>query len=432
MHNLSKLKIPSEELLEVLYQDYTSLIMLDFKTLQIHILKAETNAEDVGKSFSIQEYIAIYTRKHVHQDDLEAIEKFTTCLLQGNIKQVEHMVPIELRYQNNTGKYDWIKVECVRMRDQKLLMTTRICNEDHMLRKIIDLYVFRNFDFFVLIDATNNTYAMFSGKPGVTLPPIKGSYEEEVRAYNQKYVVPEDLDFVNEHMMIANIQKELENCSCYEFTAGQLDEHGAYRRSRVQFQYYDRCAQLIITTRLDVTQLYLEESKKERELARALREAKHDAMSDLFNKKATGELVSHALHQQYREQAVIFFIDIDNFKSVNDTMGHLYGDELLRYMGKRLVKIASKDGIAGRLGGDEFLLFLPLSDMERIKQLAQTICTCLHEFDPEVLENLSVSCSVGISLYPSDGTEYEPLLHKADQALYEAKRKGKHRFAFYQ
>ncbi|MGX8833646.1 GGDEF domain-containing protein [Amedibacillus sp. YH-ame6] len=316
---------------------------------------------------------------------------------------------------------------------RELLVITQIDNENHMMQKIIDLYVLNNLDYFVLVDAHSGSYKMFSGNPNSLLPPESGTdYEHDVREYNKSQVVPEEEEEVTENMMLANVIKELEKQDVFEFTAGFFDLQNEYHRSRVQFSYYDRCAGLIVITRTDITQIYLDEGKKERKLAKALREAKHDSMTQLYNNKESRELIGKAIQQQYRAKAVVCFIDLDNFKLVNDTLGHQIGDQVICHVAQKLRSISGKDGIAGRLGGDEFVIFLPVtSTMDNIQGYVQSICDSLSNCPVLTKQQLPVSCSVGISVYPDDGTGFEELLSKADRALYHAKRHGKNRYSFY-
>lgn len=419
-------------MLDVFFDEFIGVVKVDLQTGTALVLKSRQEHAETGILMPFMDYLAQQVLPLIYGEDRALFKDITLQRLLSFHRHEEPVFPMEVRCFSEDKLYDWVKVSASVLDHQSLLITARIVNEDHLMRKIVDMFVYRNFDFFILINVIKNTYTMFNGDPDTVLPPMSGSYEEEVVRYNALYVAPEDVQTTTEHMMIPHILYMLQDQECYEFTAGMIDEQDSYHRSRIQFRYYDKSAGLVLCTRTDVTQLFLEEGEKERRLASALREAKHDPMTDLYNKKATTELVSHALYQRYRAQAVIFFIDIDDFKLVNDTLGHQKGDALLHDIGRKLARIASKDGIAGRIGGDEFLLFLPVSStMDKIERHAQDICSTLLEQTDARLKELPISCSVGLAVYPQDGTEYEQLLYKADQALYDAKRKGKCQYAFY-
>lgn len=230
----------------------------------------------------------------------------------------------------------------------------------------------------------------------------------------------------------------MQNCNnlllsdTYSFTSSGLTVDGQYRRSRVVYLYYDKPAGLILCARTDVTQIYLEEQQKRRQLAVALQTAQLDPMTGIYKQKATGELVTRSLEDQYRDISAFLFIDVDNFKMVNDTLGHQKSDELLCFLADSIRDMAGCNGIAGRIGGDEFLLYLPsVPSVESVKRIAGQVCNVFNSYADLALKPDLVSCSVGISLYPHDGTDYKTLLRKADQALYTSKRYGKNRLSLY-
>ena len=426
----------NDDIINTIIEDYRSIIKVDLKTGMAYIIKSKNNVSSCKKKMLWEEYLKQEVAFETYKDDLVILWQMTLDNLKSYYTQHTSLFPLEMRsISNKSSVYDWIKVTASPISNSKeeLLITTKITNEDHMLHKIIDLHVYNNLDYFVLLDINHNAYTMFSGNSQTPLPPQSGEdYESEVKRYNDTFCVSEEKDIVTENMKLSKVISELKKNNVYGFSAGFFDLQNQYRRSRIQFSYYDEAAGLVVITRTDVTQLYLEEREKEKKLANALREAKHDPMTNLYNNKATSELIENALTHQYRSQAVMLFIDIDNFKLVNDTLGHQNGDEIISFIAKKLINIASKDGIAGRIGGDEFLLFLPVNvDMDEIKKYAQEICNILQQCSVVGIQHLPVSCSAGISVYPQDGTTYKELLNKSDQALYDAKRHGKQRYSFY-
>lgn len=176
----------------------------------------------------------------------------------------------------------------------------------------------------------------------------------------------------------------------------------------------------------------MEEQARNERLTAALYEAQHDALTGLLNHKGLKSLVVDSLEQLEKRQAAFLFIDVDNFKMVNDTLGHQEGDRLLRHLASAIQEIADQAGIAGRIGGDEFLLYLPqYTSVEQITRHAEEICHIFDPFAGETGKEFPISCSVGVSIYPKDGMDYESLLRKADQALYTSKRYEKNRCYFY-
>ncbi|MGJ7911613.1 EAL domain-containing protein [Neobacillus sp. LXY-1] len=133
-----------------------------------------------------------------------------------------------------------------------------------------------------------------------------------------------------------------------------------------------------------------------------------------------------------KEELVIFFFDLDGFKWVNDSMGHTIGDMLLVNVCKRVSPVVEEqDGMLARYGGDEFVILLPNTGRAEIERIAENIMLEINRVFQIHSFKISVTASIGISSYPQDSTTIEPLLQKADIAMYEAKRKGKNQYIFY-
>ena len=161
--------------------------------------------------------------------------------------------------------------------------------------------------------------------------------------------------------------------------------------------------------------------------------AYHDALTGLPNRILLIDRLTLALAHAHRvkKRLAVMYLDFDHLKSVNDTYGHAIGDLLLKEMGQKLKSAIRQEDTVARLGGDEFILLLPeLHDRENAVTLGEKLIRLGRE--PLELDGYVVqsSFSIGISLYPDDGTDYETLLKKADEALYEAKRKGRDRYQF--
>lgn len=167
-----------------------------------------------------------------------------------------------------------------------------------------------------------------------------------------------------------------------------------------------------------------------KEAKNLIKMAQVDSLTNTYNRVTAHNKIIKLLEENDIKHACMLIIDLDNFKIVNDTKGHLYGDAVLNEVGMKLRKCFKKDAIVARAGGDEFMVFLTCSLEEAL--------TYIENFSKEI-ELLScnkdltipVSCSVGISQYAKDGEYYNDLFLKADQALYYAKQKGKNCYALY-
>lgn len=170
------------------------------------------------------------------------------------------------------------------------------------------------------------------------------------------------------------------------------------------------------------------EEKKNQELLE--QKAERDSLTDLYNKaKMRKQVEKHIRRADAHDEGAFLIIDIDDFKSINDTYGHLYGDEVLIKIANILLISTGLEDYAGRIGGDEFCVFCrgenagqhAMETAERISQMADRI----------QLSGRRVTLSMGISKYPADAATYEDLYQKADQALYRVKHSGKNAFSVY-
>lgn len=158
--------------------------------------------------------------------------------------------------------------------------------------------------------------------------------------------------------------------------------------------------------------------------------AARDAGTGLLNKRAWTEYTIEQLNRKDGQIRWLVIIDIDDFKHINDTYGHIFGDQVIRRVAEIMQELVGQRGVIGRFGGDEYVILLEkVETREQLKTLLKTIAKELAlAFDPKT----HVTASIGVSEYPVDGNEYEELMRKADKALYLAKEKGKNRHIIYE
>ncbi|MBK5241074.1 EAL domain-containing protein [Clostridium sp.] len=128
-------------------------------------------------------------------------------------------------------------------------------------------------------------------------------------------------------------------------------------------------------------------------------------------------------------KGAVFFIDLDNFKNINDTMGHDYGDKLLVFLAKKMeILINEKDTIC-RLGGDEFILLHPCNEKDEVESYAKALLALFNRSFEIDNKQMYITASIGVALYPKDGNDTSTILKNADSAMYKAKELGKNQFA---
>lgn len=162
------------------------------------------------------------------------------------------------------------------------------------------------------------------------------------------------------------------------------------------------------------------------------RKAELDALTGLYNHVELQQRSAAYLNERPESLCALFMIDIDNFKGVNDGQGHLFGDAVLSELANAMKKLTRRTDILGRIGGDEFAMFLkdipsPEVAEEKARQLLEVVKTMFEHTKGGV----DVTCSIGFAIYPRDGLDFTTLYHCADLALYKSKSQGKNRFFQY-
>jgi len=163
--------------------------------------------------------------------------------------------------------------------------------------------------------------------------------------------------------------------------------------------------------------------------------AHYDPLTDLPNRSLLTDRLHQALAQARRENTMlaVMFLDLDKFKIVNDTLGHDIGDALLKAVAIRLTNCFKRQtDTVSRLGGDEFVVLLAKIETEQdVAMVAQEVIQSLTETFYIEEHVINISCSIGISLHPKNGSDVASLLRSADNAMYESKHAGRGCFRFY-
>jgi len=184
--------------------------------------------------------------------------------------------------------------------------------------------------------------------------------------------------------------------------------------------------------RLRITMNDITERKRLQETIKSL--AYHDVLTGLPNRMLFADHLNLALSHASRSgnKVAVFYMDLDNFKTINDSLGHAVGDQLLKAAANRLQSCLRESDTVARLGGDEYVILLPIITHE--DDVVITVTKIVSAFQELFLidnHELHVTVSVGISLYPPDGKDVDTLLKNADAAMYKAKERGKNGYQFY-
>lgn len=216
----------------------------------------------------------------------------------------------------------------------------------------------------------------------------------------------------------------------------KFDEEYRMKRSSGDFVWCYVCGQTLYDDNnnpVGVVGKLTNVDMQKREMEKLQFKAEIDAMTNVYNKVATRERINAFINNSRKQDKhALLIVDMDNFKKINDTFGHLKGDEVLKDGVGHLKSMFRGDDIIGRIGGDEFVVFMSnVTSREDIVNKAKSIGRAFRRTYSDDANEVIVSASIGISIYPMDGGDYEELLDKSDKALYEVKKNGKNGFCFY-
>ena len=256
-------------------------------------------------------------------------------------------------------------------------------------------------------------------------------HSENIRLIAEQYVHPEDQERYLAVMLPENI--------ITAYTTSDTDMYVEYRCKAKQGDYEWLACNLIpvmdtATRHLMVIACIKNIHDKKMEELLIMDKAQKDQLTGLYNKVVTRALIEdYLVNDKYLQNGALVLLDLDNFKRVNDCLGHLVGDRLLVEISRELHERFGETHILGRFGGDEFLIFIKeFSEQEILVEKLQSIlkiCQKKFNYHNEVIQ---VSGSLGISLYPEHGQDYLNLYDKADRAMYKAKSLAKNQYAIYQ
>ena len=384
-------------------------------------------SDEVYRIFGLepQEFDATYESflKHIHPDDHELVNsEYTNSLTEKSSYNIEHRVLTkqgELKYveERCAHKYD-ADGNVVRSIGTVHDITQRVKNEKE-LELASNVFKYST-DSIVITDSDNKILS------------VNEAYGELTK-YSVDEVLGKDPKVISSGWGDKKFYKQMWNDILEKgLWQGEIwdrkkdgDLYAAYQ-SIISVKDKENKIINYIAISHDLTETKNRE-KEIRELAY------YDFLTKLPNRKLFEEEVeSYIKSSNYSNRKfAILFLDLDNFKWVNDSLGHRFGDQVLVEMAKKLSAVISEDSIVARLGGDEFVILAPYEDTLSVSQLATKITQSVKNHTVVEDKEINVGWSIGISLFPENATTHALLLQNADTAMYEAKGKGKNNFQFF-
>lgn len=260
--------------------------------------------------------------------------------------------------------------------------------------------------------------------------PANMPYDKVLRVIAQKQIKEEHRDgyiktFAPENVLLS--YQEGKDSIRYDFMITN-DEGCSYYWMRITARIFyweeDKSVRMLI---------YREniDSEKRRETA-MLKKMQLDSLTGLYNKAATQRLIYELLEKEPKQSYAFFILDIDKFKKVNDTCGHAMGDLVIEDFAAKTKKQFKNKDIVGRIGGDEFVVFVPIPSGQWAEMKAKSLSKVLYYEFSYGQKCCAVSASIGVAISPDAGRNFETLYQNADTALYQTKENGRNGYTIYQ
>lgn len=239
----------------------------------------------------------------------------------------------------------------------------------------------------------------------------------------KKWIYPQDMGKVEAAIQEAALQP-VESCLEYRMNPSGEEGEECFEWYRTNYKSLMGVNGMVVRV-LGRTENITAQKSRQDEMVRQL---KKDSMTGLLNKGAVRAAVEEFLKLEPDGEHAFFLIDVDNFKVINDTFGHLFGDSVLVNVAEKIAGLFRGSDIVGRIGGDEFVAFMKHATKIQARAKAQSICDAVNQEYNGMEEQVEISCSVGVAFCQAGEGDYNRLFSQADMAMYQAKKEGKNRY----
>ncbi|KAA3642331.1 MAG: EAL domain-containing protein [Chloroflexi bacterium] len=357
----------------------------------------------------------------VYPEDLPVFEEHATLVLSGQVDTAE------FRIITKNGEIRWLRDSSYPIWDKEQKRVIRLVGAagDITKRKQAEEALQDSQEQFRALSEASFE-AIFLSEEGICVGQNLAAEKmfgytliEAIGQPGTNWIAPEDRDAVVQNMLSGHEE-------AYQAVALRKDGSTFPAELRGKMMRYQG-REVRVTSLRDIT----ERKKAEEELNHL---ATHDMLTGLPNRTLFDDRLSHAIEvaKRKKDQLAVLFLDLDNFKSVNDAFGHKQGDRLLQTIAQRLMDNVRQSDTVARLGGDEFAILLegistPSDVLPTVNKILQGVAEPFTLQDAEAF----ITGSIGISLFPTDGADPDTLIQNADRAMYRSKEEGKNNFRFF-
>lgn len=428
------IKKEKEAIVSAIVADHTAVLDVDLNTEQINPLKYTVG--DYTSSCNLEQMVYNLVEFYAQKVDENKIKQFLSI---ENLKKIafSHTKTFcDIQLKNEVFGYGWLRISAIgskKLKNRVFLMIKNMSG-DYMLEILMNEYVSKNCEDLYYINCNTNGFIEFSGKNqnGDNISRQGKDYIAEIQRYVDRFVVEEDQNLVRQKMLPIYVLECLENTGLCNLSYGILDNNGDYKRKFVQFQYYDKENNIILLMRSDITASYMLSIEEQRKMRK---DAITDYLTGIYNRFGLEKEINEnlkVLNEIEDNISAFILLDLDNFKNVNDLLGHITGDKALKRVANILKQSFRNSDLVARLGGDEFVIFMKnIKNQDTIPNFMKRLLKNLNIKFTDGVNTVEIAASIGVALFPRDGKTFDELYKNADKALYSVKNNAKNGCTIY-
>lgn len=424
-YQMKRLQEEKMDALNSVIHERSAIYEYDFALQQLQLLRCDPQSVEEShlsnSSVSLPELVEKFCEHYVERSEWPRVRAFLSheMLAECAAKKNKKILAVPLDHEKFL--YVWAKLSLLpsTLYSMRVYIVMELMDRREQLYPALKSFIRNTVDFFYYLDLRNDYFLRFvCTEEDDCVPPKEGrNYTQAMLDYADQCIPKEERAFVKEQISPAHVLGELKDKSEFSFTASFIGAQGEVRKKHFIFQALDISKGQVLLQRTDITEMY----RREQILKKAQRESITDALTQLYNRLGSERMILKALAEKDESKnAALIMLDLDNFKMVNDRFGHQEGDRILCEAASKLKEIFRAEDIIGRMGGDEFVVFLPnMMNKADICAVLQRVVEKLSIVCGNETEHFVVTASVGATVYC--GQPYSQLYREADIALYHAK-----------
>lgn len=366
--------------------------------------------------------------KSIYEEDLYRVEEII-----HNLKEEPVMVSFRLIVRN--GHELWVVAECsnVEVQDGHRLINMHVNDIDRLRNHNSVIRVLKN-QYEKYLEISGNILFYYDPERDVLkifmlsnqeIVFFRGSLDE----WKEKKKTSVDADSVMSFEKLCNAMKSKEQMFQYDVKISLLDEMDSQKwysfKGRSVKGVDGKTEVMAVVVIMDILSGPTDNETAKYRI--------RDAGTELLNKRTVTDYAKRLIETKQYQVLTIAIIDIDNFKMINDTYGHMVGDQVISDVADVVREAVGHKGVCGRIGGDEmFIILEDIAANEEVRAILRSIRNNVSWLYHDEPRDIKVTCSIGAACYPSDGSDYDTLFSIADKMLYLAKEKGRNRYIIYQ